>query len=329
MAPRRTKPSRTDDEASLSARAAWLYFSGGMTQGEIAKRLGVPSTKAHRLVARATREGLVRVFVDASVSDCVALEEAMTERYGLTYCRVAPDLDEGPLPLKALGLAGARFLRNALESGDHEVIGVGHGRTIGAMVDQLPSLQVKNTRIVSLLGGLTRRYAANPYDVIHRIAERTGAEAYMLPVPLYANTVEDKAVLLAQVGVADVIEMWDRATLMLTGVGEVAPAAHLFEEGLVDPADQQALQAANAVGEVLGHYFDSDGAPVLNAMESRVMSPDIEAIRGRNMVAIAGGVNKAAAIGAALRSGLIKGLITDESTARRLNEMESNGGGAA
>ena len=43
-----------DDEASLATRAAWLHFAGGLTQGEVAARLNVQSTKAHRLIARAS-----------------------------------------------------------------------------------------------------------------------------------------------------------------------------------------------------------------------------------------------------------------------------------
>ena len=165
-----------DQEASLSARAAWLYYAGGLRQVEIARRLGLASTKVHRLIARATRQGLVRVFVDASVSECVALEEALTERFRLRHCRVAPDLGEGPLPFRALGLAGASYLRSTLERRVHACIGVGHGRTLSAVVRALPSMQCRDLSFVSLLGGLTRKFAANPYDVIHGLVDKTGAQ---------------------------------------------------------------------------------------------------------------------------------------------------------
>ena len=38
-----------DGEASLATRAAWLYFAAGRTQYEVADRLNIQSTKAHRL----------------------------------------------------------------------------------------------------------------------------------------------------------------------------------------------------------------------------------------------------------------------------------------
>lgn len=307
-----------DLEASLSARAAWLYFSGRLTQGEIARRLGVPSTKAHRLIARATRQGLVRVFVDADVSECVALEEGLSARFGLQHCRVAPDLDEGPLPLRALGLVGASYLRGVLERRAHACIGVGHGRTLSAVVKALPSMQCRDVVFVSLLGGLTRKLAANPYDVIHGLAEKTGAEAYLLPVPLFAKSAADKAVLMAQAGIGEVFRMTRSASLLLVGVGEVDGQAHLSETGMILEEELAELRAGGAAGEILGHYFDARGRPVASDLSGRAMSPDVDTLRDRTIVAVAGGVEKVEALRAVLCSGLLKGLITDEATGRSL-----------
>jgi len=321
--PSRERPAsgaEIDIEAGLAARAAWLYFSGGLTQAQIAKRLGVPTTKAHRLVARATREGLVRVFVDASVSECSFLEEKLSDRYGLELCRVAPDLGQDGMPLRALGLAGASFLRQALESRTHEVIGIGHGRTLAATVTELPTMRRTEGVIVSLLGGLTRKFAANPFDVIHRLAEKTGADAYFLPVPLYANSVADRDVLLAQRGVDRVFETCRSATLLLVGIGEVDSGSHLSEIGTVAPEEMRQLADRGAVGEVLGHYLDANGTPIKSDLSDRVMSLPIEAMADRMAVGIAGGPGKIEGIRAVLNGGHLKGLITDEATARGLVE---------
>lgn len=310
-----------DDEASLSARAAWLYYAAGLTQGEIAKRLNVPSTKAHRLVARATKSGMVRVFVEADIAECVSLEDRLASGFGLQFCRVAPELDEDPLPLKALALAGATYLRHALEQRQHSVIGLGHGRTLAAVVEHLPRMRVEEVRFVSLLGGLTRRFAANPFDVIHRIAERTGAEAYMLPAPLFARTASDRAVLMKQMGVAEVFAMGQEASLRLVGIGEVTVTSHLVTTGMVKPEELAELHRLGAAGEMLGHYFDAEGERLTGPMDDRVMAPSLEELRGRFTVAIAGGVDKTRAIRALLKSGLLQGLITDEATARGLVKL--------
>ena len=89
----------------------------------------------------------------------------------------------------------------------HRVIGVGHGRTLAACVSHLLRMDVPELKLVSLLGGMTRRYVTTPFDVIHRLAEKTNAAAYVLPLPFLANTPEDRRVLLEQRGVADVFQL--------------------------------------------------------------------------------------------------------------------------
>lgn len=311
-----------DEEATLAARAAWLYFAGGQTQGAIAEKLNIPNTKAHRLIARASRDGLIRVFVEGPIAGCVVLEEQLKVKFGLGQCEVVPNIDDGQLPLRTLGMAGARYLRNVLDRALHEIIGVGHGRTLAAAIDFLPSSPAPHVKFVSLLGGLTRRFAANPYDVIHRLSERTGSEAYLLPVPFFANSVQDKAVLLAQFGIADVVALARRASLHLVGIGEVDNAGFITSAGMVSPTEIEDVARAGALGEVLGSFFDDEGRRVPTDLSDRALAPDIELLRGREMVAIAGGRNKMKAIRAVLRSGLLTGLITDESTARQLTGEE-------
>ena len=182
------KTAKTDSDDSLAIRAAWLHYADGLTQSAVTKRPGLPSVKTHRLIARAVADGSVKVTIDGDIVECVDLEMRLAAHYGLDYCEVAPDLGEDGLPLRALGVAGASFLRREIERGDLSVIGLGHGRTLAAVVQDMPRLDAKDLRFVSLLGGFTRNYAANPHDVMHRLAEKTGAQPFVMPVPFFANS---------------------------------------------------------------------------------------------------------------------------------------------
>ena len=317
-----TKPPM-DEEATLAARAAWLYFAGGRTQSEVAEALNVPNTKAHRLIAKATRDGLIRVFVEGPMAGCIALEDALKRRFGLEQCEVVPNIDDGPLPLRTLGIAGARYIRLALDRGRDAVIALGHGRTLAASIDYLPTTPCTGVKFVSLLGGLTRRFAANPFDVIQRLAEKTGAEAYLLPVPFFANSIADKQVLLAQLGIAEVIEMADAASLLIIGIGEVSAEGFLQMGGMVGADEIEAVRKAGGVGEVLGHFFTLDGRHIANDLSDRALAPDPDRLRGRRIVAIAGGATKVGAIRAILANKLLHGLITDETTASQLLEEKA------
>jgi DNA-binding transcriptional regulator LsrR (DeoR family) len=290
-----TPPDRLpviDGEASLATRAAWLYFAAGLTQSEVADRLNIQSTKAHRLIARASREGMIRVFVEGPVA--------------------------GDLPLKALALEGASFLRQILERGQDKVIGVGHGRTLAAVVEQMPQTPARDAQFVSLLGGLTRKFAANPFDVIHKLAERTGAEAYLLPVPVFANSVADRAVLMQQFGIADVFALARKASLLFVGIGQVSRDGFLVSSGMIRPDEVVELKRVGACADLLGHFFSADGTVLDTDLSARATSMSMPDLRKHRIVAIAGGPAKVTALRGVLRSGVLHGLIIDEATAKAL-----------
>ena len=288
-----SREMQLDEEAALAARAAWLHFAGGKTQGEVAELLGVQSTKAHRLIARASSEGLIRVFVEGPIAGCIELEQQLMSLHGLQHCEVVPNIDDGPLPLRTLGTAGARYLRNLIESGRYNLIGIGHGRTLAAAVDLMPSVDAGKTRFVSLLGGLTRRFAASPFDVIHRLAERTGAEAYVMPVPFFANTAKDRAVLEAQFGVSDVIAMARKRRSTSRASAKSIARASSLRPAWSTTEDVDAVVKTGAVAEILGQFFGPRRQHICRTVcptgRSRRASANLKSHR---IVALAGGSAK-------------------------------------
>ncbi|MBX2826460.1 MAG: sugar-binding transcriptional regulator [Gammaproteobacteria bacterium] len=309
---------RVDSELSLAARAAWLHHAGGLTQSQVAKRLGVNNLKAHRLISRANQEGLVKVFIDGDITECLELEQRISDHYGLDQCEVIPEFDDDDLPLHALGTAGAAFLRRVVDSSAYNTVGVGHGRTLAACIDKLPGKTRCDTRFVSLLGGLTRNFSANPHDVIHRLAQRTGAPAFVMPVPFFANTVEDREVLLQQRGIHEVFELARQSDLKLVGIGTTEQHASLVATGMIEQTEIEHIAEQGGVGELLGHFFDAGGTPIETALSNRTMSVPLADLEDSSIVAVAGGRFKVAAIRSVLNSRYLSGLVTDERTARAL-----------
>jgi len=306
-----------NDEASLSLRAAWMHFVAGMTQAAVAKQLGVPSLKAHRLIARAVQDGAVKISIDGEIAECLELETALKDRYGLDVCAIAPDIGETAAQ-RALAVIGASFLQRVIEHGDHTSIGLGHGRTLAAAVLAMPRVEARGVQFVSLLGGLTRNYSATPHDVMLRMAEKTGATVYIMPVPFFANSVEDRQVLLSQRGVSSVFRMAAESGLKLVGVGTTEADASLVSTGMIEQHEIEEVIARGGVGEILGHFFDKDGQRVETTLTARTLSVGLEEPRATRIVAIAGGKKKVGAIRSVLMSGALSGLITDERTARAL-----------
>lgn len=313
------KNTLSDADKSLTTRAAWLHYVGGLKQSDVAKKLGVPSVKAHRMIAKAVSEGIVKVSIDGDVVECIELGDRLAKKFSLEICEVAPDLFENDdLPLRALATAGADFMRRQLELGEHKLIGIGHGRTLAAAIRQLPSSDAKDTRFVSLLGGLTRNFAANPHDVMHLIAEKTSAQAYVMPVPFYANTAEDRDVLLAQKGVKDIFDLAENTTLKLVGIGTVGANTQLVQSGMIEPTEISEVARKGGVGELLGHFYGTNGQLLNTMLTSRTLAVAVNKTVSGQVVALAGGKEKIIPLKALLESGQLSGLITDEITARAL-----------
>ena len=78
---------------------------------------------------------------------------------------------------------------------------------------------------MSLLGSLTRRATANPFDVIYRFAERTGGAGYFLPAPFIVDSVDDAEVLRGQRLVQSVLDLAARTDLVLIGIGNLQELA--------------------------------------------------------------------------------------------------------
>ncbi|SMF21848.1 DNA-binding transcriptional regulator LsrR, DeoR family [Tistlia consotensis] len=312
-----------DQDGDLAVRAAWLSFAGGLTQEQIAERLGLSRVKVARLIARAQAQGYVRVFVEGPINGCLRLEDRLVERFGLTACRVVPSLSDEPLPLAALGPAGAWTLKQILDRKEVTVVGMGHGRTLAAAVQMLPAVSRPDMTFVSLLGSLTRSAATHPFDVITRLSDRTGGSGYFMPAPFRCDSAEDRAVFLKQRSLREVFALTGRAQVMVVGVGAVKRADHMVEVGLVSRAEQQEVLAVGAVGEILGLFIDAEGRPVDSKVNERSIAVGLEALRDKETIVIAGGHGKARAVRAALRTGVIRHLVTDEATAARILEGEA------
>ena len=321
VAKHKSEPDGAD--LNLATRAAWLSYIGGYTQGEIASRLNVSPAKAHRLIALAHQQKLVKVFIEGEPAECVALEEELIRGFGLGSCIVAPAVedhaDADPLSgFAAVGAAGARFLYRTLSDLGPALIGVGKGRSLTSAIERMPSLHRPDLQFVSVSGSLTRNLSANPYDVVHRMVEKIGGEGYFLPVPYIAADAREKEVLLSQTSVHGVLDLARRADLFIVGIGTMDGDAHVKQVGMVSEAEWVTLRQLDAVGDIMGGFIDIDGKPVDCDVNRRSLGLGIEDLRGKRVIAIAGGARKGRAVLGALRTGIVTDLVLCETAAKEI-----------
>ncbi len=313
--------SKVDNETARlddAARAGWLYYVAGNTQDEIARKLGVSRQSAQRLVSLAVSEKLVKVRLDHPIAHCMELSHQIREMYGLMACEVVPSDPDAPASTVGIAQAGAVEMERHLKSNHPKIIAIGTGRSLRACVDQLSPMDCPQHRIVSLLGNMMSDGSASAYNVVIRLAERVHARHYPMPLPVFARSAEERALLHNQEPVHNILELVRHADVTFVGVGDIGLNAPLHVDGFVTRDEVRALERAGAVGEITSWVYDRDGKLIDGLTNDRVASAPLAAKSNNPVFAVAAGEAKVGAIRAALRGVLVNCLITNEYTAEQL-----------
>jgi len=312
--------TRDDDTTRLdeAARAGWLYYVAGNTQEEIASKLGISRQAAQRLVSLSVTSGLVRVRLDHPIAACLELAERLKSRFDLRYAEVVPSDPTSASTTLGIAEACATEMERRLKQENPLVIAMGTGRTLKAAVENLPPMTCEHHRIVSLTGNIAPDGSASVYNVIFSMADQVKAPHYPMPLPVIVSTPEERRLLHRQTVVQSTLHLAAEAEVTFVGVGEIAANAPLLVDGFITPKEREELLAMGAVGEIVGWVFDARGRLIECAFNERVASAPIPSTETSEVIAVAMGPAKRAAIRAAAEGGLVNGLITDEATAERL-----------
>ncbi|MFO1150635.1 MAG: sugar-binding transcriptional regulator [Alsobacter sp.] len=310
------KSAQEAAEAQTIARVAWYYYVGGMTQQEIADRLGLTRLRVNRIVGQARADGSVRIEVKLPLASCVALEERLKARYGLDDVSVVPHIDDPDLLQQSIGEAAGIMLDPLLRDGVG--LGVGWGRTLRAAVRTLTARRFQESWVVSLMGGLTRGSGTNTFEVATEFSRNLGGDCYYVAAPIYCPSVESRSTLLTHYGLAEVMRRAREADVAIVAVGDLSSRSLLASTHIVSE-NLEELRRAGAVGDILGTFLDEYGRPIDHSLNRRVMAlapGELKAIP--SSILASGGENKLAIVRAVLNAGYIRRLVTDERVAAGL-----------
>src|SRR5579863_201914 len=308
------------DEGRLddAARAGWLYYVAGNTQDEIARKLGISRQAAQRLVSLAITERLIKVRLDHPIARCLELAAALKTRYDLRFCEVAPTDRASASTTLGIAQAAAVELERWLRRSEPTIIGIGTGRTMRAVADQLPAMECPQHKLVALVGTTKIDGSASFYDVVIRVSDTVRAPHYPMPLPVVARSVAERELLTSLSSVRSVLELIERADVSFVGVGAMQESAAIVLDGIISREEAETLRNDGAVGEITGWAFDSRGRLLESDYNARVASAPLKVANNRLMIGVAMGASRRAAIRGALAGGLISGLVTDEATAEHL-----------
>ncbi|MEE3850109.1 sugar-binding transcriptional regulator [Gordonia sp. LSe1-13] len=320
-----TTPSRTTADTGhdlrLLVRAATMYHLEGLTQAEIATRLGVSRPTAGRLVARARAQGLVQVTVSApshlSSSIHTDVERSVEETFGLDEVLIIDEIADGTASANAaLGRAGASVLMRRIQPTD--VLGFTWGPEQVAVADAMAATS-SCRQVVQMDGSMTSvEYHTGVDHALARLSDRLHARPIRLVAPLYADP-ETVAALQRDSILSQSLSAARSANVMLFGVGSVSTSTTLFEGAFIDAIVLDELAELEAVGEIGGRFYDDHGRAVDSTLVDRTVSVPLDSVRAcPTTILVSGGEHRRDSILGAIRGGYATILVTDLPTAEWL-----------
>jgi DNA-binding transcriptional regulator LsrR (DeoR family) len=304
-------------EEQLNIRIAWYYYVTEMTQQQIADRFGITRVRVNKALATCRGTGVVQIRINSKLASCVRLEHALQQRYGLHEVIVVPTPEDERHIFKVLGVGTSPYLHDHLYDGC--AFGVGWGRTLRHTILETRGRPLPGMTVISLMGGLNYGSSTNTIEIAASCARLFGCNYYYLAAPIYMDSEISRDTILAQESIRDAYQKAANVDLALLTVGDLAENSTMLGLGLVSGQDAEALRAAGAVGDILGHYLDANGELVDHPLNRRAISLSVEDLaRIRKVILVSGGMDKFEIIRAVLRRKLAHVLVTDERVAERL-----------
>ncbi|MEM8948194.1 MAG: sugar-binding transcriptional regulator [Pseudomonadota bacterium] len=308
-----------DPHHQLRIRAAWLYYVEGLTQSDVAKKLGVNRIMITRLLSEARARGEVIVRIKSDIAPLITLQRELEEAFGLAEAIVAPFSDGTGDPTRAIASAAGAFVSGLMTS--NLTVGVGWGRTLHATLPFVEGRALDGVRVVSLLGGIAQARRFNPAEFAWQFAELFNAEGFLIPAPAIVDSAQTKHALLEHCGLEQILNMAESCDVALLSCGGISSLTTSYRVGHVSEAERQSMIEAGAVGDVLYNFLDERGELIDHPVNARSIAMPMDRLaRIPNKVLLSGGGEKIGIMLAALRSLKPRTLITDEVTAGRLLE---------
>lgn len=297
-----------------------MYYIEDLNQVQIAKRLGLSTSKVNRMLQQAREEGFVEINIRTPFQHLVDLETRLKAIFGLADAIVIPPVPEDTNNLAhSLGRVGAEFLLRHVRDGD--IICIGGGTAVHAVVEAIQAPRAYSVEVVPFLGAVQGDVSTDVNFLAARLAERLGGKAYQLHAPAFAGTATDRDILMEMRPVKEILDIARRARFSLMGIGTIdGESSRYVKFTALSPDDMRRIaEVHGGVGEIGAHVFDATGVPCAEEYSARVIGLTLEEIKCIPVtISLAVTLAKVRSLYGALRGGYLRSLVTDEAAARGL-----------
>ncbi len=244
------------------------------------------------------------------------LEQRLQSAFGLKAVAVFKTV-AGATPeeaRRAVGHFGAGFAASLIAP--DSTVAVAGGRTIHELVMPLGEDRERRITVVQAMGSIDS--TISPVDALElgrTLARRFGGYFLTLNTPAFVPDKKTRDAFLALKQIRSVWQRLNETDVALVGIGTLENSVFVAR-GVLRANDLEELKRRGAVGEICGHFYDVQGRECDSPWRDRVLSIDLEQVRRIPLVVgVTTGGDRAVAVAAAIRGGLLKSLIVDDQAA--------------
>ncbi len=306
---------KKDEQAIDAVR---LYFEHGLSQAEVALKMGISRPTVAKLLQRGKDAGFVTVEIHDPRETSSELGVRLRDRFDLAEARVVHSVASNERELlDELGRVGATLVEGLVEDGMS--VGVSWGRTMSALAANLHRTVRRDVEIVQLKGGTSHsEHATNDFEIMRAFCEAFNATARYLPLPVIFEDVRTLRIVEDDPHIAGILEAGRNTDLVIFTVGAVARESLLLNLGHLREEEIRTL-LDRAVGDACSRFFTASGevaAPDIDARTAGIALADLA--KRPTRVLIAGGPKKAEALSTAMRMRLATHIVVDQALALAL-----------
>ena len=305
------------DTARQIYRVLVMHYVEGLKQSEIAAKMDLSAAKVNRLIRQGRDKGMVDISIKSPFQPLLDIESALKKIGNLDDAMVTPTLSENPdVVLKTVGEAGANLLLEKLKDGD--TICITGGKGVSALVAGLNPERSYDVEVVPATGCVQGQLYSDVNHVAAQLAEKLGGRAFQIHAPLFAETSQQKEMLIGMKSVTEILDRARNADIAIFGVGSILSAdSSYYDLHPMPKDDQDDILKAGATGELLAHLLDKNGRLCDYSLNSKLVALSPEELAQIPLtMGIASGDNKIAPICSMLRGNHVKALVLDEATAK-------------
>lgn len=306
-----------ESQIDIVVQVAKKFYVDNLSQVEIAQELKLSRPTVSRLLKKAVDSGVVEIHINDTSYELLQMGQQLAAKFGL-HSAIVVNGNENypPAAVSEAALAASNYLTSILK--DQDLIGVGMGNAVFKMLDYIRAKPSVSADVIQIQGNsvLSQLYAQGSYIVLE-FARRLGGTAYLMHAPLSVNSKLLRSLMMEERFMQNHFNRLEKMTVALIGIGT--------DELRYDNDDVCNFgEHFHPASNICSNFFDINGKPIETEYALHSFSVSTETLKKTpEVIALAVGAKKKEAVLSAVRSGIIKSLITDDRIAAYLLAAEN------